>query len=115
MWATAIAATRISENQQLRGGGVLGLPVFHPPPSARRNSEFRSIGGYSDVDRALIVKQIIDAVRRRAPNGLGQKIMHVDFNRSFSPGLTGLFEITDQLFLLRVHADGGLTRALKFG
>src|SRR5262249_29782582 len=36
-------------------------------------------------------------------------------NRLFRPGLAGLFEFTDQLFLLRVYADRGLTGALKPG
>src|SRR5215813_2801331 len=113
--AAPIAAARISEHQNLARRRGLESPVFLPPPRDRRASELRRVGRHSHLDRTGVALQVVDAGRRRAPNGLGQELLHVTLDRLLPPGLAGLFELADQRFLFRVNADDRLTGRAKLG
>ena len=64
----------------------------------------------ADVHRALIVLQVVNAIGHGFAERILLKIMRVYPFWGTAPGATGVLEVADQLFLLGIDADHGLTR-----
>ncbi len=110
----AVGPTGVRGDEQRRGvGESLGAHLVPPAPD-RLDRELRSVCGVADVDPALVVRQVVDAIG----DGFGVfaefgvlEVVHTDpFGYSEKrPFGAPVGEIPNQLLLLRVHADNRLT------
>src|SRR5262245_52899651 len=63
--------------------------------------------------KTLVVLQVVDAIRDHFPFRITGEIFFQHRQRYLPPGATGILKVTDQLFLLRIHANGRLTSLEK--
>src|SRR5258707_181341 len=80
--AAPIAATRVSQHQEMIGakrepGSAFGLP----PGGDRISRERRRISRGANIDEAAVVRDVVHAVRHRASEGVVRIVMHVDGDR----------------------------------
>src|SRR6185503_6435378 len=73
------------------------------------------VGRLTDIDRAAVVEDIVDTVRRGSPQAVAQEVVDVDSDRLEAPASTSLLELTDQLLLLTVDADDRLSSDFERG
>src|SRR5512135_3259348 len=106
-----IAPPAIGRDQQLVRLRIDPLPHLQPPGPERRRRELRRVMVNSDPDPSLIVGQVVEPVRDRLAQLFVFEVM--------TPRLLGttrgliltapVLEIPNQLLLLRVDRDHGLT------
>ena len=102
---TSIAASTVSQNQDLLGFGVGRLSLFLPPTGKGRHSKFRCISRRTNVYRPAMAKDIIDAIRNRFPYGILREVMGIHCIWLFFPGSSSVLIIADQFLLLRIYTD----------
>ena len=106
--AVPIAPAPITFNHDVVGIRV-SLPPVRCPPAANachrtRCRDCAHANHHVGVMRHLIVQ----AVGRRFACGVAGKVVHVDLFGHDAPALPSVFEVPDQLRLLRVHTDDGI-------
>jgi len=62
----------------------------------------------------LVALGIVDAIRCRAAQRIGRKIVIVDLLPRLRPRLAGIFELAQEFFLLCVDADSRVTTVAEF-
>src|SRR5881296_1370725 len=77
-------------------------PASAPIPGDRADREGRGIGRGADDYMAAVGQHVVDAVRDRAADRVGQEVMGVDLLGLPTPAGPGVLERTDQLLLLSV-------------
>lgn len=104
----AVSAAAVGLDQQL---GLLrvGRLAFLVPPSANDvDRKGRCFVRSSDAHESEVTCHIIDSIGYRFANRIRQKICGQHRQRLLPPGAARIFEIANQLFLLRIHANGRL-------
>ena len=113
--AGAVTAAAVGGDQQLLGLRIHRCPHLEPPGPDRRHREGGRVMVHADAHPADVGVQVIDPIR----NGLAQcgvdKIVDADLGRLALgvPLLPSVFEVADQLLLLRVDRDDRLAPVLK--
>ncbi len=113
--AATVAPAAIGRDQQFTCLSMRLIAHLVPPAPNRFGGKPSRIMIRPDTDPALILGQIIDAIRDRFAQVLVDKVMHQDFER-FTTGLPFAArspEFADQFFLFRVHRNGRLAALLK--
>ncbi len=91
--------------------GVAGTPDGVPPAAQCRDGERRGVVVGADGDPAGVGRDVVDAVRDRLAQLLVGEVAHVDLlglpGRLVLP--TAVLELPDQLLLLGIDRDHGLT------
>ncbi len=101
----AIRASAISFNQQLRAANIHMASKLCPPGADRSDRKLCRVMRDTNRDIPLIAPDIIDAIRNGLALGLTRKVIDIDCVRTLPPLPTGLLEVANQLFLLRVDAN----------
>jgi hypothetical protein len=70
------------------------------------------ISRLTDVDRASVVLEVIDAIGYSTTNGVSSEIVYIDFLWGLAPDATRVLEVADQLFLLGIDAQNRLSHSL---
>jgi hypothetical protein len=105
----AIAAASIGQDQDFGCRGEQALSRRFPPQGNAIHSKFRRVCRYPQVHVTSVVRQEVKSIGGTAALGVLEKIMAVHFLSFSTPGSSGVFEVTDQLFFLGIHADNGPT------
>ena len=80
--ATPIAATRVSQHQEMIGAEREARSAFRLPPRGDGiGRERRRISRGANIDEAAVVRDVVYAVRHRASEGVVRIVMHVDGDR----------------------------------
>ena len=113
--AHPIAAPAVRNEQQfcrLRVGALAHLP---PPPPHRLDSKFRRVMVRPHTDPAGVSRYIVDPIRDRFAQRLIWKVVYPDvFGLALGlPLPPAIFEVTHQLFFLRIDRNDGLAVGLK--
>ena len=111
--AVTIAAAGIGQDQQLvrRREGRLSFRL--PPGGNRFDGKLGCVRRTTDIDIALIVEQVVDAIRHSSTESVLLEVMHVYVRGRLTPAASRVLEIADQLLFLRIHADNGQARLPK--
>lgn len=75
----AIGSTTISSDQESFFAGIERFPPLLPPSPDTFNRKFRRLMVNPDIDKPLMVNQVIDSVRNGFPVSQQEKIRHVHF------------------------------------
>src|SRR6266566_4315338 len=113
--SAAVAATGVSQDQQVRGRWKGDSPGAFPPVGNDIDREGWRVGRLTNVDRTAVVEDIVDAVRRGPPQAVAQKVVDVDGDGLEAPGPTSLLEVANQLLFLAVDADDRLAGRCERG
>ena len=100
----AVGATRVGENKQFGGTGVVLLAVAAPPVLDRINGKRGSLSGGSDHDVAGVAANVVDSVGQRNPFGVRGEIVIFDLASYAPPGPTTTFEVAYELALFATRA-----------
>lgn len=119
MPVTGVAAAAIAEQQQPAGIRVMLATMPLPPMGDTVTAKFAGVVAGVEVKEAFVPGQIIKPMRNHfAYTGTGE-IMVQRIHRNLRIGLAFTGKISEQLFLLGVHADdrvtGILVRRLELG
>ncbi len=105
--AAAVGSAAVGTYEQPASPGVAGLSDGFPPCAQGGHRERRRIMIGADRDPARVPREVIDAVGDRLAQVLIHEIVDVDPLRL--PGrpvlASGVLEVSDQFFFLRVHRD----------
>lgn len=93
-----VTAARIRQDQQACGLRIGQVPVVLPPTRDRFHRELWGVRRQAKIDGAFVALHIKEPIGRYTAQGVGQKIMHVDGVGLLPPGLTGVFEVANELF-----------------
>src|SRR4029077_2066148 len=106
------AAAAISGNDEGRCLGIACLAEAIPPAANTLDREGCRVGVDADVDPALVVGDVVDAIGRDFAEFRDLEVMHANrFGLAFGTQLlAAILEVADQLFLLGVDGDGGRPR-----
>ena len=103
--ASGVGAASIRGDEQVGLAGIQALAMLVPPAPDTLDSKLRRVMVKAHIDKALILDQIIHAIRDGFPVGQRQVVVDVD-RRRFSFGLplpSVVFEVADQFLLLAIH------------
>lgn len=109
----SVAAARIRFDHQPFRLGVVVLPVSLPPVTEGICSQVWNVFRGRHADVAGVAFRIIDPIRHSKSFGIGTEVVIVDLLTFAAPRLAGVFELANQLFFLRVHADPRVARFAK--
>src|SRR5665213_2937511 len=112
--SVAVAASRVSGDQQLRGIGVGLLPHVAPPVGDRPHSKRWGVVVDPDVHPGLVPSQIVHAVRDHLA-AIIDEVVHAYRHGTAArlPLGTDILEFSDELLLLRVDGDDWLAAGVK--
>ncbi len=105
----SIAPARIRKHEEALRLRIPPCPVLSPPPDKAVDGEVRGVGRDSDVEETSVRRQVVKAVGSRTALSVVGEIVSVDLVGLETPRAAGVLEIADQLLLLGVNADNGLT------
>ena len=106
--AVPIAPAPITFNHDVVGIRVSLPPVRCPPAANACHRQRCRDRAHANHHVGVIRHLIIQAVGRRFACGVAGKVVHVDLFGHDAPALPSVFEVPDQLRLLRVHTDDGI-------
>ena len=78
----AVAATRISQQQEVVAGRPGDSPVRLPPGGDGVGGERWRVARGAEVDKSSVVGQVIHPIWHRSPQRIARKVVHVDRGRS---------------------------------
>ncbi len=107
-----MAAARIRFDHQPFRLGIV-FPVSLPPVAEGICGKVRNVLRRRHADVPRVALGIINPVRRGTRFGIRTEVVIVDLFTVAAPRLAGVFELADQLFLLRIHADPRVSRFAK--
>src|SRR5258708_4896640 len=110
-----VGATTICGNEQSFFVGIERLSPLLPPPSDALDGKFCRVVINADIDKTLIMDQIVDSIRNSFAISKGKKIVDIHF-RFFPFGLpfgSIVLEIANQLLFLTVDRNDGVALLLK--
>src|SRR5260370_41581969 len=85
--AAPIAATRVSQHQEMIGAEREARSAFGLPPRGNGiGRESRRISRGANIDEATVVRDVVHAVRHGSAGGAVRVVMHVDGGRRAGPG-----------------------------
>lgn len=113
--ARAIAATAVRFNHQMRGVGEALRQLSLAPSANVINSESRCIGRLTDIDCAVIVLPLVDAIGHRTSKRIIGEVVEADTFWRLAPNLTRVLEIAHKLLFLGIYANHGLSLRLMLG
>lgn len=111
----AIAATAIGFDEQGVGVGKVEGQLGFTPAHDVVHGKGRGISGLTDIDRARVMVQVINAIGDSSSAGGGRKVMDVDFFSAGAPSAPRVLEVADQFFLFRIDTDGWLASGHVLG
>src|SRR5213593_4174344 len=111
--AATVAPTRVGENQQLAGAGVLRKSFTLPPLSNGMRGESRGVVRDANDDRTTVVNGLINAIRNGNANSVGQEIVIIDSPGFAVPTGAGVFKVPDQFAFPGINADDGHAAVLE--
>src|SRR3989441_9184536 len=112
---SAVGSASISGDEQFCLPGIQALAMLIPPASDTLDGKLRRLMVNANIDKALIMDQVIHSIRDGFP--IGQRQVVVDVNqRLFSfrlPLPPVVLEVSDQFLLLAIHRDDRITCGFK--
>ena len=113
--ARAVGAASIRGDEQVGLARIQTLAILVPPAPDTLDSKLRRVMVNAHIHKALILDQIIHAIRDGFPSGQRQVVVDVDrplfsFRLPLPPIV---FEVADQFLLLAIHRDNRITRGFK--
>ena len=108
--ATAVTATGITEDKQFIFMSKAGPVRILPPLGDGISGESRGVTRCADVHIALVMGQVINAIRGSPADGIRPKIMGINLDGSLAPISSRILEIADQLLLFGIHTDNRVSR-----
>jgi hypothetical protein len=103
----------ISQDEQFAGSRVSLAALLKPPLSDSIDGKGWSVVAGSQKDGAPVGLCVINTIGGGESVGLGAEIVIVHRNGIAVPLGSGVFEVANQLLLLRIHADDGLALGSK--
>ena len=106
-----VAAARITEDQELvlvRKAGACGVG---PPLCDGMGGKFGRIIGVAQIDIALVMDDVIDAIRHGPTQRIAREIMQIDLLRRLTPSATLVGEVADQFLVLGIDTDDRIAGA----
>src|SRR3989304_1561298 len=88
---------------------VSGRAIAFPPASDGGRCKLRRVVRDADEDVTTIGAEIVDAIGGCNSLRIAAEVMVEDWGRGFPPHSAGVLEQPDELFLLGVHADDGVS------
>ena len=110
--AGRVTAAGIGFDHQARGLPVMRL-AQSPPVANRIDGQVGGVAGRGHAHVSLVAFRIVDAVRCCAADRIRRKVVIVDLRGLLAPRLAGVFELADEFFFLRVHADPRVATVAK--
>ncbi len=108
----SVTAAAVSLDHQPFCPGIV-FPVSLPPVAEGIRGEVWNVFRCRHADVPGVALGIIDSVRRDTPFGIRRKVVVVDLLALATPRLAVVFELADQLFLLRIDTDPRVARFAK--
>jgi len=105
----AIAPATIRFDHQLGGLRVVSQAFGLAPVDNVVHRKAGCIGGLTDIDRASVMLEIVDAIRNCTTHGILPEIVYIDRFWRLAPHATWVLEVANQLFLLGIHTQHGLS------
>ena len=100
-----VAATRITEDQEFVLSLKAGTLWVGPPLCDGMGGKFWRIIGVAQIDIALVMDDVIDAIGYGPPQRIAREIMAIDLLRSLTPRTTLIGAVADQFFALGMGAS----------
>ena len=111
--AATVGAAGIGQNEQLAGTEVAGGTFLVPPMSDGRSGKGGSVVGNADHQSPAILRNIVNPIGNRYPDGIGAEVVIIDATRGQFPSPTGIFKIADEFAFFTVPTDDGQMTALE--
>ena len=102
---TSITATAIGENDQFVGILIAILTDCRPPLFNTVNGKFWGVFGSTNIDRSLIMPQVVNPVWHGNTVGIRTKVVIVHVFWLLTPLAACIVKSANQFFLLCVHTD----------
>ena len=103
--AAVVAATRITEEQELVLSLKAGMLWVGPPLCDGMGGKFWCIIGVAQIDIILVMDDVIDAIGYGPTQRIAREIMDIDLLRSLTPTTTLIGEVADQLLVLGIDTN----------
>ena len=100
-----VAAARITEDQELVLVRKAGTRRVGPPLCDGMGGKFGRIIGVAQIDIALVMDDVIDAIRHGPTQRIAREIMQIDLLRRLTPSATLVGEVADQFLVLGIDTD----------
>ena len=100
-----VAAARITEDQELVLVRKAGARRVGPPLCDGMGGKFGRIIGVAQIDIALVMEDVIDAIRHGPTQRIAREIMQIDLLRRLTPSATLVGEVADQFLVLGIDTD----------